>query len=315
MNPIVSVIVPCFNAAPWLGKALDSVLAQTHRPLEIIVVDDGSSDESVRVARTYAAQGVQLMTQPNRGASAARNHGLRHARGDYVQFLDADDALGPAKIEAQVSALQAAPPDTLASGRWGHFTDDLAQATFNPETVYSARSGVEFLQLHFETGTMMQPGAWLAPRALLARIGPWDETLSLNDDGEYFSRVMLAARGILHVSAAECFYRRHARSSLSRRRDARALRSLHRSIELTLARLLAADPSPRSRAAAILGWRKLAYELLPDAPALAAHARQHAATLGGPDTPLGGASWVAPLARLIGWRNARRAEFARRRFA
>ena len=76
---------------------------------------------------------------------------------------------------------------------------------FNPEAVYAARTGVEFLQLHYETGSMMQPGAWLAPRALLDRAGPWDETLSLNDDGEYFARVMLAASTFRFVPTARCY--------------------------------------------------------------------------------------------------------------
>ena len=309
--PLVSILIPAYNAAPWITATLDSALAQTHRPIEIIVVDDGSTDATLAIARGIEARGVRVVSQSNAGASTARNHALRLATGDFIQFLDADDLLAPDKIAVQVAALRKAHPLALASGSWGRFSFDPSTTTWPNEVVAQARSGVEFLQLHYETRSMMQPGAWLAPRALLDRAGPWDETLSLNDDGEYFARVMLLAPALVPVPSARYHYRVTSAPSLSRRRDTRALESLSRSVTLTVGHLLAADDSTRSRAAANLAWRSLAFELYPQAGSLAQTARAAARALGGPDTPRGGPPWVAKIARFLGWPAARRLHLLR----
>ncbi len=304
-TPSVSIVIPCFNAAPYLAAMLESALAQTWPRCEVILVDDGSTDGSVQVARAYEPRGVRIITQSNRGASAARNAGLAAASGDFIQFLDADDLLAPDKLAWQLAALAPAERDALLMGPWGRFTSDPAQAQFGPEAVYAARTGVEFLQLHYETGTMMQPGGWLASRELLERAGPWDETLSLNDDGEYFARVMLGARRLVFVPEARCYYRATG-GSLSRRKDPRALDSLFRSVELTLAHLLAADATPRTRAAAAYAWKWTAYELYPGAPALARAAEARSRELGGSERALPGGRKFQLLARLTGWRLAKR---------
>jgi glycosyltransferase involved in cell wall biosynthesis len=306
MPALVSIIIPCYNAEFWLAETLASALAQTWPVKEIIVINDGSSDSSLAVARQFTARGVQVVDQPNQGASAARNHGLRLACGEYIQFLDADDLLAPDKIELQMHALENSEPDLLASALWGRFATKPAQASFVPQAVAGARTGVEFLQLHYETGSMMQPGAWLASRSLLSRAGPWDETLSLNDDGEYFARVMLAARGLVHVARAQCYYRSGLSGSLSRRTDLRALTSLFHSVELTTGHLLAADGSPRTRAACADAWMRTAFEVFPAMPALADKAERHSHALGGPRRPLPGSGRFRLAARFLGWRLARR---------
>src|SRR5689334_12629004 len=92
-RPRVSILVPCYNAARWLPATLASALAQTESSIEVIVVDDGSTDESLAVARSYESRGVRVFSQRNAGASAARNRAMREARGEFLQFLDADDLL------------------------------------------------------------------------------------------------------------------------------------------------------------------------------------------------------------------------------
>src|ERR1051326_5639298 len=116
--PLVSIIIPCFNAARWLPATLQSALAQTWPNLEVIVVDDGSTDHSAAIARRYEGDRVRGVVQPNAGAAAARNTGLRHARGEFIQFLDADDLLAPEKIAKQMEALLRAPAGAVASGPW-----------------------------------------------------------------------------------------------------------------------------------------------------------------------------------------------------
>ena len=304
-HPRVSVVVPCYNSATTLAATLESALAQTWRHLEVILVNDGSKDGSLDVARRYAARGVRVIDQPNRGAAAARNAGLTAATGTFIQFLDADDLLAPDKVEHQVLRLLR-EGGTLASGAWARFHGDPSKAGFVSEPAWRDLSGVDFLCLHFEGGWMMPPAAWLAARTVVERAGPWDESLSLNDDGEYFARVMLAAREIKFCAGARSYYRSGNAASLSARRDRRALESLHRSVASTFDHLLAAETSPRTRSAVAAGWKWIAFELYPDAPDLAdeAEARSHA--FGGSPRPLPAGGRFQLASRVLGWRLAKR---------
>jgi glycosyltransferase involved in cell wall biosynthesis len=109
MKPLVSVIVPIYNAAPYLVETLDSIMASTYRPLEVVMVDDGSSDNSLEVAQVYCRQypECQVMTQENRGVSAARNRAIAHAQGTYILPVDADDKIADTFIEKAVAAIEA----------------------------------------------------------------------------------------------------------------------------------------------------------------------------------------------------------------
>ncbi|MEO6994121.1 MAG: glycosyltransferase [Lacunisphaera sp.] len=306
MSQLVSIIVPCYNAEPWLATTLESALAQNWPDKEIIVVNDGSQDRSLAVAETFHARSIRIVSQPNRGAAAARNRGLQEARGEFIQFLDADDLLAFDKISRQIMTIRPLGAGALASGSWARFQSTPESAVFTHEANQRDFSGVEFLQTNFEQRTMMHPAAWLAPRALLDRAGPWDESLSLNDDGEYFARVALASSQIVHCADARSYYRSNLSGSLSSRKDSRALESLYHSMELTLNGLLKHDASPRSRAAAAFAWKYTAFELYPGAPSLAIKAESACRALGGSDRPFPGSGRFQLAARLLGWRMARR---------
>ncbi|MEX2288088.1 MAG: glycosyltransferase family 2 protein [Planctomycetaceae bacterium] len=108
MNPsqpvTVSVVIPCFNAATYIHEAISSALNQTYRPLEVLVIDDGSTDESAEVAASFG-EPVRVIQQPNQGESVARNRGIDEARGDWIAFLDADDVWKPEKLERQIALI------------------------------------------------------------------------------------------------------------------------------------------------------------------------------------------------------------------
>ena len=106
MKPLVSILIPAYNAERWIADAIRSALAQTWPNKEIIVVDDGSADQTLQVARGFASKSVLVTTQPNRGAAAARNHAFSLGQGDYIQWLDADDLLAPDKVSLQMEALE-----------------------------------------------------------------------------------------------------------------------------------------------------------------------------------------------------------------
>lgn len=302
----VSIIIPCYNAARWLRQSVRSALEQTWPDKEVIIINDGSTDDSLALARSLASTTVRVLDQPNAGAAAARNAGLRLATGRYIQFLDADDLLAPDKIRSQISALAQAGDAVLASGPWGRFVAQPEQALFTPRDNWRSLTGVEFLESHWHDGGMMPPAAWLAPRRLLDCVGPWDETLSLNDDGEYFARVMLASSGIVFCPEARSYYRSNIAGSLSGRKDAKALDSLYRSTVSITRHLLAAEASPRTRAAAGRAWMLTAFEVYPVRADLARAAERQARAFGARPERLPGGGRFQLASKALGWKLAKR---------
>jgi glycosyltransferase involved in cell wall biosynthesis len=122
-DEIVSVIIPVYNGERFLAEAIDSVFAQDYRPIEVIVVDDGSGDHSAEIAKSYAH--VRVISQENRGLSAARNAGIAAATGAFLAFVDADDVMLPAKLTKQVDYMQRHPEVGCTLGAWEVFGDDI----------------------------------------------------------------------------------------------------------------------------------------------------------------------------------------------
>jgi len=114
MEPLVSIVIPCFNQGRFLGEAIDSALAQAHPAIEVIVVNDGSTDDTRSVA--CARPGVRHIEQRNQGAPTARNTGLADSRGEYVLFLDADDRLLPHAVALGIQSLDAHPDWSFVTG-------------------------------------------------------------------------------------------------------------------------------------------------------------------------------------------------------
>jgi glycosyltransferase involved in cell wall biosynthesis len=310
MNPLVSILVPCFNAARWVEETLECAVAQTWRHTEVIVVDDGSTDGSRDILHRFERRGVRVATNEHRGAAAARNRALELSRGEYLQYLDADDLISPEKIALQIELLSRRPPGTVATCRWGRFETDHRAARFVDAAVFRDFAPVDFLTLAGKTGAMMHPSAWLTPRAVADAAGSWNQNLTLNDDGEYFTRVALASSGLAFCDdpRARSFYRSAIPGSLSQRRDDRARRSQFLSLELIGEQLRRAEDSPRTRAARAGMWRRYVHDFFPNPPELIAQAEAEVKALGEElgDPPMGRKS--AMLARLMGWRNLRRLE-------
>lgn len=307
MNPLVSVLIPCHNAAPWLAATLESVLAQTWPKLEIILIDDGSTDESLTVASQFDHPHLRIIAQRNQGAAAARNRALEVAQGAAIQFLDADDILAPDKIERQMALLQE-DPDCLIAGAWARFHRHPQEATFKPEPLWQDMAPVDWLVCAWSGNWMMPPAAWLVPRSLIRAAGCWNETLSLNDDGEYFARVILASREVRFCANARSYYRSGNPGSLSGRKTPEAWASQYRVLALQSQYLLAAEDSPRTRQVCANLMQRFIYEVFPDVPSLRNLAARQIHQWGGAtEKPLGGPLFQMA-ARLMGWQSARRAQ-------
>jgi glycosyltransferase involved in cell wall biosynthesis len=161
MNLTVSVIIPAYNAAPYLPAAIDSVLAQTRPAQEILVIDDGSQDDTAALAAGYAPQ-VRLISQPNRGVAEAINHGVSLASGDWLAFCDADDLWLPEKLALQTAALAADPQLGLVFG--------LLEQFISPELPPAAAAR---LVCPPEPAPGLHLGCMLARRAVFTAVGPF----------------------------------------------------------------------------------------------------------------------------------------------
>lgn len=308
-SPLVSIIIPCHNAAPWLATTLDSAFAQTWPNIEVLLVDDGSTDRSIEIARSYEPRGLRLFSRATPGGAAtARNVGLTAARGDYLQFLDADDLLAPDKISRQLDLLIPAGPGAVATAAWARFRESPTEARFDPESLWHDLTPVEWLVTSWRDHRMMATAAWLVPRSLANAVGPWNTALHPNpvDDMEYFSRVLLASQQVLFCSEARAYYRSGLPGSLSRQRSDAAWHSIYHSFLLTTDRLLAKEDSARTHAAAAAALQRLVYECYPRVPALRQLAATRIGELGGTDIRPDAGPKRRVLQALLGWRLIKR---------
>lgn len=184
--PLVSVIIPTYNRAGTILRAVDSALAQDYAPLELIVVDDGSQDESPALLKPLADSGrIMLLTQANRGVSAARNAGLLRARGAFLAFLDSDDEWLPGKVKAQVEFFTLHPEEVMVQTqeRWIR-----KGRRVNPGRRHLKRSGDIFLE-SLEL-CLISPSAVMLRRRLLDEIGLFDEKLLAAEDYDLWLRIL-----------------------------------------------------------------------------------------------------------------------------
>lgn len=311
MNPSVSICIPCFNAADYVAQTLECLLTQTWQPLEIVVVDDGSTDGSVEVLNSFRRRGVLLEQQTNAGSCAARNRALALSSGEFVKFLDADDLLDPQHIERQVQRLKGSEA-SVASAQWGRFyNEDLTTLRLNSLSVWRDMPGTGWLVEAFsDAQPMMNPGLWLLPRGLLDRTGGWDESLSLIDDFEFFARVLCHAEEVRFTPGARLYYRSGIPGSLSSRKTRAAAESAFHSILKGTGHLLARRPDAEARLSCANVMQNFLYTFYPEHPDLRVRMAARITELGGSDLPPPGGPWFQRTRRLIGWKLARRLQRA-----
>lgn len=202
----VSYIVPVHNGAAYLAEALDSIFAQTLPALEVVVVDDGSSDDTPAVARRYGNR-IRYLRQAHSGQSVARNHGVRVARGPLVAFLDADDLAHPTKLARQVARFEARPELDLCQA----LTSDFWSPEMPVEQRRTTRGVARPHPGHIDT--------WLVRRTLFERIGGLDPNLRLGETVDWYFRARESGAAIELLPEVTAYRRVHASNLTKGKRE------------------------------------------------------------------------------------------------
>ena len=308
--PLVSILIPCYNAALYLAAALDSALAQTWPNKEIIVVNDGSTDRSGEILDSYHGNGIKVIHQENKGQCAAANRAFQECSGDYIKFFDADDLLAPRTVELQMERVVGSTT-AVASCEWGRFYgDNFSTFKLDPQLVWKDMDPIEWLVESWLEGRggMMQCAMWLVPRALLEKCGLWNEDLCLINDFEFFVRVLCHASEVRFALGARLYYRSGIGGSLSGQKSAKAAQSAFHSLTLGTQHLLARRNDARARLACATVLQNFVFDYYPEHAELCRLMAARVSELGGSDQPPNGTPGFHQLRRVVGWKLARRIE-------
>jgi len=308
-NPLISIIVPVFNAEKFVGETLNSLVLQSYPNIEIILINDGSTDNSLEIINEFCSKDkrIQLFTIQNCGQAAASNFGLTKAIGHFIKFLDADDMLSPEHIEFQLKAVQKSQ-DHIASCEWGRFYDgNYLSAQFNPEPVWQNMDSMDWIKASLaQKSDMMGAWLWLIPRAILNKAGYWDERLSLNNDFDFSVRLLLASKGVKFAKDAKLYYRSGLSSSLSQTFSKKAVESAFLTTQLGCNHILTSENSELTRELCANRYQTWIYRIYPQYPDLISKFKLEVNNLGGSNIEMDGGKIFIVLRNIFGWKTAKR---------
>jgi len=256
LSKLVSIIIPLFNKEKYISKTIESALSQDYQNIEITVVDDGSTDQSLEIVQRYKDK-IQIYTQVNQGAPRARNFGFSKSKGDYIQFLDADDILGTNKISSQVKLLSGERL-AIATCPWAH-DNEAFQSRKSIYRNFECSAGL--LHAIWSSGEFFNPASWLLPREIVEKAGPWDEELLVDQDGEYFARVLLQGCKVLFAKESRCTYTKPSAENVSNLNSIEKKKSLVLSLEKSLNIIQASQYKKRLGHACLRRIRAIGYRV------------------------------------------------------
>lgn len=301
---LVSICIPCYNAAIYLAETLDSLLLQSYANLEIIVIDDHSTDESLVILKRFTAKDprIRFYLAKNKGAAAARNQAYQLSEGNYIVFFDADDWVPINFIKTQIDSLKSNQEVVVA--KWGRFyQNDLRTIEVAPIQVKKDLTFEEWIANYWiNISHMTCPGRVLMSKNLVEQSGLWDEDLSLNDDFTFYSRIF-SNSAIIRYNNDSLFYYRSGVNGLSSKKGNLAFQSLYQSVTraITAAQSKLKESVSLNNCYANL-LQHFIYETYPHENQLIKQATQSIKALGGSNLkfPAGGKTKL--MNSFIGWK-------------
>lgn len=308
LSPLVSICIPAYNSEKYIAETLQCLFGQSYTNVEIIVVDDGSADGTVDILKSITDTRFKYLKQQNKGAAAARNSAFKMSTGEFIKFMDADDLINPDGIKKQVTRIKD-NPDCIASSKWGRFFgDDANTFTYTPEIVWKDMPGIDWVvdSLTGHGTNMTQPGIFLIPRNIIQKVGLWNESLSLIDDFEFMTKVIVNCTQLLFCEEAVLMYRSGMENSLSRRGSRKHMESALLSQTLGTKEILKVRDDAKSRKACANSLQVWAYIFYPVHLDLYKKIEQQIDRLGGADIKVKGSKMFVLLSSIFGWRVAKR---------
>lgn len=298
----ISICIPAYNCREFIKKTLISLTEQTYKNLEIIIVNDGSTDDTESKINEVIDSRVTVINTENGGAAKARNLAYKQSKGTYIVFFDADDFIDQNYFESQIQMLKA-DTESIVAARWSRiYNDDLATLNLinNPANqTMTLESWVEMFW--YRVNPMTNPGRFLIPRDIIQRAGLWNEDLCLNDDLEFFTRVFNQSKSIIFNNAGTLYYR-SGRNSLSGFKGEKAYLSLFNSIKLSTEIALGKYSSVRVKKACANMWLSFIYEVYPKEKKLIDLAYNEIKSIIEPDFKYPAGGYTKFLVNLIGWK-------------
>lgn len=307
MNHLVSVIIPCYNAEQYVEEMLQSVLAQTYENLEIILINDGCTDQTVEALSKFVDPRLRIIHQKNKGTNAARNRGVVESHGDYLMFLDADDLLHKDKIAEQLMYVEDHGERAIYSGCWMRFRSTIHNASLKRNPLFKSFSDpIDFTCTMWQTQSMMQPGVWLIHKSLIEKAGKWSEDLWSDDDGDFIVKLLCHSQKVVYCEKSILYYRTGHQGQKSTGNSLQQLNSRYKAALLQTQTLLKHENSTRTRKAAAARWKHRAFELLLYSIPLGNKALRNCKQLGGSEISFQKTPTLNRVAQLIGIVYARR---------
>ena len=311
--PLVSVIVPAYNSEKWIAETIKSIEDQTYPNIEAFVIDDGSTDNTYKVAKEFVSERVKVVTQKNSGACRARNHGIELSKGDYYQFLDADDLMSKDKIADQVKALEKNPAK-MAMCSYVRFFDgeDPYSQTIpdDSEYLFNTDDTADFIARMwgaYGSPIMVLTHSWLTPKSIVENITPWNENIKLDQDGEYFTRAVLASTGLVYTDGL-VYYRTFLGGSniASQYNKKEKLESALYSLDLKASYLLEKLDNKAVRKALASLYMQLAVNAYPQHPEMIKLFEEKIKQQGvKPHIPVLGGKAIEAIKCIMGWKAAK----------
>ena len=302
-----SILIPAYNAAEFIGDTLASCVQQGSDCIEeIIVINDQSEDDTRKVVEQFLIEHPEihiiLEDNPTKGACAARNHALSLAKGDAIQWLDADDLLGEGKLEAALELLYQNPQHLIAS-KWRRFAGGLTHLWPEEQGAWSHVPDQSSPKEWLLAERMMIPAGWLGSRQLFESIQPWDTSLLINQDGEYFTRAIVASAGVTLEPESRVYYRSEMQGSVSQFKPHKAP-SLFASIESFEQVALALGDADKVGRIIANKYQGFLYRVYPLVPELRKKARNKIQQYGPSDraNDIAESSVARGICALLGWK-------------
>lgn len=309
-KPDISIIMPVYNAEEFVGDSITSVLIQSFQNFELIVINDGSTDGSETIIKSFKDERIVYYSQTNQGQVVASNQGIKLARGKYIKFLDADDLINSAHLECQFEALKG--NDTcLASCQWAYFYKNFRSADFKEEyTNKNYNNPLNwFYDSHVYDSGMLGAWVWLIPRQLLDKAGNWNEKLSLNNDFDFSVRLLCACNGIKYAEGAKLYYRKGNLNALTLTKNRKGYESAILTTELAMDSVLKIENSPRMKELFANRFQSWIYEIYPQHPDLIRKANSYIKTLGGSNLNPSGGRLFKCLNTVLHWKLVMQLQF------